>query len=85
MLLTESGDETVVLDQLRGWHRANGGIIQDLNLNQVGPYEYEFVASTDIKEETMVTFIPDTLLMTTQDALNDSPMCKIIQEKLLLP
>ena len=33
----------------------------------------------------MVTFIPDTLLMTSQDALSDSPTCKIIQEKLLLP
>ena len=32
----------------------------------------------------MVTFIPDTLLMTTRDALTDSPMCKIIQEKNLL-
>ena len=80
-------DETMdpVLDKLRGWHYTNGGILHGLHLSQSSPYEYEFTAATDIKAETMVTFIPDTLLMTAEDALNDSPTCKTIQEKGLLP
>ena len=32
----------------------------------------------------MVAFVPDTLLMTTQGALEHSPTCKVIQEKGLL-
>ena len=42
------------------------------------------MANANIHADSMVAFIPDSLLMTTQDALNDSPTCKKVQEKGLL-
>ena len=72
------------LKKLRWWHLTNEGAVQGLYLTQIEPYKFEFVANTDIRADTMVTFIPDSLLMTAQNALSDSPTCKAMQEKGLL-
>ena len=51
---------------------------------EIAPYKYEFVASTDISADSLVTFVPGQLIMSTKSALNRSPTCMNIQAKGLL-